>query len=120
MASAGFEPVFCMAADPQSKGRIERTIRFVKDNFLKDELNTRQKNDLLRRMRHFDFNQSAGITKSQLQQMRALFITMEGLVNNLHEKTSIIITTNKTPTEWVEILQDEVLVSGTVTRQKEV
>lgn len=42
------------------------------------------------------------------------------LVNNLHEKTSIIITTNKAPTEWVEILQDEVLVSGTVTRQKEV
>lgn len=125
---------------------------------LKDELNTRQKNDLLRRMRqaklpkncdldHFDFNHSAGITKSQLQQMRALFITMEGLVNilrtkevsssamnayssilkcnligiddimlmpmkkeeavaffnlvnNLHEKTSIIITTNKAPTEW--------------------
>lgn len=35
VASAGFEPVFCMAADPQSKGRIERTVRFVKDNFLK-------------------------------------------------------------------------------------
>jgi DNA replication protein DnaC len=26
------------------------------------------------------------------------------LINNLHEKTSIIITTNKAPTEWVEIL----------------
>ena len=50
---------------------------------------------------YFDFNHSAGITKSQLQQMRALFITMEGLVNNLHEKTSIIITTNKAPAEWV-------------------
>ena len=178
---------------------------------LKDELNTRQKNDLLRRMRqaklpkncdldHFDFNHSAGITKSQLQQMRALvwldqmhnvifmgpsgtgktfmtaglirdavmrgyralFITMEGLVNilrtkevsssamnayssilkcnligiddimlmpmkkeeavaffnlvnNLHEKTSIIITTNKAPTEWgggKKILQDEVLAAA--------
>lgn len=35
VVSTGFEPVFCMAADPQSKGRIERAIRFVKDNFLK-------------------------------------------------------------------------------------
>ena len=35
VASAGFEPVFCMAADPQSKGRIERTIRYVKENFLR-------------------------------------------------------------------------------------
>ena len=179
---------------------------------LKDELNTRQKNDLLRRMRqaklpkncdldHFDFNHSAGITKSQLQQMRelvwldqmynvifmgpsgtgktfmtaglirdavmkgyrALFMTMESLVNilrmkdvsssamnahnsilkcnllgiddimlmpmkkeeavaffnlvnNLHEKTSIIITTNKAPTEWVEILQDEVLAAALLDR----
>ena len=35
VASAGFEPVFCMAADPQSKGRIERTVRFIKENFLR-------------------------------------------------------------------------------------
>lgn len=179
---------------------------------LKDEVETRQKNDLLRRMRQaklpkncdldrFDFNHSAGITKSQLQQMRelvwldqlynlifmgpsgtgktfmtaglirdavmrgykALFMTMEALVNilrmkevsssamnayngilrcnligiddimlmpmkkeeavaffnlinNLHEKTSIIITTNKAPTEWVEILQDEVLAQALLDR----
>lgn len=179
---------------------------------LKDEVETRQRNDLLRRMRQaklpkncdldrFDFNHSAGITKSQLQQMRelvwldqlynlifmgpsgtgktfmtaglirdavmrgykALFMTMEALVNilrlkevsssamnayngilrcnligiddimlmpmkkeeavaffnlinNLHEKTSIIITTNKAPTEWVEILQDEVLAQALLDR----
>ena len=35
VAAAGFEPVFCMAADPQSKGRIERTIRFIKESFLR-------------------------------------------------------------------------------------
>ena len=35
VASAGFEPVFCLAADPQSKGRIERTVRFIKENFLR-------------------------------------------------------------------------------------
>ena len=179
---------------------------------LKDEVETLQRNDLLRRMRQaklpkncdldrFDFNHSAGITKSQLQQMRelvwldqlynlifmgpsgtgktfmtaglirdavmrgykALFMTMEALVNilrmkevsssamnaynsilrcnligiddimlmpmkkeeavaffnlinNLHEKTSIIITTNKAPTEWVEILQDEVLAQALLDR----
>ena len=31
------------------------------------------------------------------------------LTNQLHEKTSFISTTNKIPTEWVEILNDEVL-----------
>ncbi len=35
VAAAGFEPVFCLAADPQSKGRIERTVRFIKENFLR-------------------------------------------------------------------------------------
>ena len=38
------------------------------------------------------------------------------LINNLHEKTSIIITTNKAPTEWVEILQDEVLAQALLDR----
>lgn len=38
------------------------------------------------------------------------------LVNNLHEKTSIIITTNKAPIEWVEILQDEVLAAALLDR----
>ena len=38
------------------------------------------------------------------------------LVNNLHEKTPIIITTNKAPTEWVEILQDEVLAAALLDR----
>lgn len=55
---------------------------------------------------------TAGLIRDAVMRgYRAFF----NLVNNLHEKTSIIITTNKAPTEWVEILQDEVLVSGTVT-----
>ena len=33
------------------------------------------------------------------------------LINTLHEKTSIIITTNKAPTEWTQMLDDEVLTS---------
>lgn len=38
------------------------------------------------------------------------------LVNTLHEKTSVIITTNKAPTEWVEILNDEVLATALLDR----
>ena len=34
----------------------------------------------------------------------------------LHEKTSVIITTNKAPTEWVEVLQDEVLATALLDR----
>ena len=38
------------------------------------------------------------------------------LINTLHEKTSIIITTNKAPTEWVETLNDEILARALLDR----
>ena len=38
------------------------------------------------------------------------------LVNQLHEKTSIIITTNKAPTEWAETLDDTVLTTALLDR----
>jgi DNA replication protein DnaC len=38
------------------------------------------------------------------------------LINTLHEKTSIIITTNKSPTEWAERLDDEVLAAAILDR----
>lgn len=38
------------------------------------------------------------------------------LVNTLHEHTSIIITTNKSPTEWASTLDDEVLASALLDR----
>lgn len=38
------------------------------------------------------------------------------LINALHEKTSIIITTNKAPTEWAETLDDTVLASALLDR----
>jgi len=34
------------------------------------------------------------------------------LINTLHEKTSIIITTNKAPTEWAQTLDDKVLATA--------
>lgn len=38
------------------------------------------------------------------------------LINSLHEKVSIIITTNKSTTEWAETLDDEVLASALLDR----
>lgn len=38
------------------------------------------------------------------------------LINSLHEKTSIIITTNKAPTEWAETINDEVLATAIIDR----
>lgn len=38
------------------------------------------------------------------------------LINQLHEKASIIITTNKSPKEWAQTLEDEVLVTALLDR----
>lgn len=38
------------------------------------------------------------------------------LINQLYEKTSVIITTNKAPTEWAEILEDTVLTTALLDR----
>jgi DNA replication protein DnaC len=38
------------------------------------------------------------------------------LINHLHEKSSIIITTNKAPKQWAEALEDEVLATALLDR----
>ena len=38
------------------------------------------------------------------------------LILKIHEKTSVIITTNKAPTEWVQTLNDEVLATAIIDR----
>ena len=38
------------------------------------------------------------------------------LINALHEKASVIITTNKAPTEWAKTLDDEVLATALLDR----
>ena len=38
------------------------------------------------------------------------------LINTMYEQTSIIITTNKSPTEWAKTLDDEVLASALLDR----
>lgn len=38
------------------------------------------------------------------------------LINHLHEKNSVIITTNKSPKQWAEVLNDEVLATAILDR----
>ena len=38
------------------------------------------------------------------------------LINHLHERTSVIITTNKSPTEWAQMLDDTVLATALLDR----
>jgi DNA replication protein DnaC len=38
------------------------------------------------------------------------------LINELHEKTSLIITTNKSPKEWADVLKDTVLTTALLDR----
>lgn len=38
------------------------------------------------------------------------------LINELHDRTSLIITTNKSPKEWADVLKDEVLTTALLDR----
>ena len=43
-------------------------------------------------------------------------VALFNLINELHEKTSIIITTNKAPIEWAEMLNDPILTTAILDR----
>jgi DNA replication protein DnaC len=43
-------------------------------------------------------------------------VQLFNLVNHLHEKASIIVTTNKSPEEWVKMLDDEVIATALLDR----
>ncbi len=43
-------------------------------------------------------------------------VSLFNLINELHDKTSLIITTNKSPKEWSEVLKDEVLTTALLDR----
>ena len=47
---------------------------------------------------------------------KAVAVGLFQLVNQLHEQTSFIITTNKSPKEWTEMLGDEVLATALLDR----
>lgn len=43
-------------------------------------------------------------------------IAFFNLVNELHDKTSIVITTNKSPKQWADVIKDEVLTTALLDR----
>ncbi len=43
-------------------------------------------------------------------------VTLFNLIDHLHEKSSVIITTNKSPKQWAEVLEDEVLSAALLDR----
>lgn len=43
-------------------------------------------------------------------------VELFNLINHLHEKSSVIITTNKSPKEWAQTLEDEVLATAMLDR----
>lgn len=43
-------------------------------------------------------------------------VELFNLINHLHEKSSVIITTNKSPKEWAHTLEDEVLATAMLDR----
>ena len=43
-------------------------------------------------------------------------VALFNLINHLHERTSVIITTNKSPKQWAETLDDEVLATALLDR----
>lgn len=43
-------------------------------------------------------------------------VELFNLINHLHEKSSVIITTNKSPKQWAETLDDEVLATAMLDR----
>ncbi|GAB1415444.1 IS21-like element helper ATPase IstB [Paludibacter sp.] len=43
-------------------------------------------------------------------------VALFNLINSLHEQCSLIITTNKSPTQWAEMMDDEVLATAMLDR----
>ena len=83
---------------------------------LKDEFAVRQQNDLLRRMKQaklprncdlddFDFNHSAGITKSQLHQLRVRW--------NSNESNAMMFSlVRKKPRRWAGLSSENDMLDG--------
>jgi DNA replication protein DnaC len=47
---------------------------------------------------------------------KAQAVAFFNMINHLHEQASIIITTNKSPKQWAETLEDEVLATSLLDR----
>ena len=47
---------------------------------------------------------------------KGIAVSLFNFINNLYESTSFIITTNKAPKQWAQMLDDEVLASALLDR----
>ena len=47
---------------------------------------------------------------------KSLAIAFFNFINHIYESTSIVITTNKIPTEWAKMLDDEVVATALLDR----
>ena len=77
-----------------------------------------------------DITRSAGVEYKRLLKAHLLIIDdimmfaldkkqavgLFNLINHLHEKASFIVTTNKSPEEWVKMLDDEVIATALLDR----
>ena len=43
-------------------------------------------------------------------------VTLFNLIDHVHQNASIVVTTNKSPDEWVNVLDDEVLAAAILDR----
>lgn len=126
VAAAHFEPVFCMPADPASKGLIENVVKYVKGNFLagRTYVNITTFNE-----EAIGWLERTGNAKTQLKQLRELvwldqnyniiFMGPSGTGKTFMTAGLIrdtVMKGYKAPTEWVSILQDEVLATALLDR----
>ena len=68
---------------------------------------------------HSDWKARPSCRRSMVYQKRRKVVNdtdFSNLVNELHEKTSLIITTNKSPKEWADVLKDTILTTALLDR----
>ncbi|QEC51499.1 DNA replication protein DnaC [Anseongella ginsenosidimutans] len=103
----------CHQAIGQGYRAYFRTMQELVDILKARELSARAKTDYRR------------LCKAQLIVIDDLMMTPQSsteanlffhFINQLHEQTSFVITTNKSPKQWVEVLGDEVLTTALLDR----
>ena len=108
----------CRGADPESKGKIENTIKYVKHNFLDNRI--------------FIDDQTLNISCLKWIERTATLIIIDevgfmplnateanlffSFISAMSEKTSLIITSNKGFDEWADFLGDQTITTAILDR----
>lgn len=100
-ASRPFRVVFCRAADPESKGKVENTVRYVKNNFLFhrtfidiNQLNTEVLNWLERTGNVMVHNTTRRVPQEQWLKEQPYLITWHPLFPQTREEGHRVLKTN--------------------------